>query len=110
MAAFRTSYVHNSAFTEMSMQLLQQFKQVSVHQYRWHANIYQCSLEMLMKALGDWSEIYGTVCRKFLQDRGLIPRVFQELFAQIKEKKIQQVSTYILLPQIAAYLYNFALK
>ena len=27
-----------------------------------------------------------------VQDRGLIPRVFQELFAQIEEKRMQQVS------------------
>lgn len=28
-----------------------------------------------------------------VQDRGLIPRVFQELFAQIKEKQMQQVGS-----------------
>ena len=29
--------------------------------------------------------------RLMMQDRGLIPRVFQELFAQIEEKRQQQV-------------------
>lgn len=32
-----------------------------------------------------------------VQDRGLIPRVFQELFAQIKEKQMQQVGSLKLL-------------
>ena len=31
----------------------------------------------------------NTAC--LVQDRGLIPRVFQELFAQIQEKQVQQV-------------------
>ena len=31
----------------------------------------------------------GTIC--VVQDRGLIPRVFQELFAQTKKKQMQQV-------------------
>lgn len=35
-----------------------------------------------------------------VQDRGLIPRVFQELFAQIKEKQLQQVDIMSCFPVI----------
>lgn len=45
-----------------------------------------------------------------MQDRGLIPRVFQELFAQIQEKHMQQVSVHIVncyashVPYVAALM------